>query len=384
MNDVVAKTPMGSLTIPKRFANVKGVNDDLMKGVAVSFPILSIASKQWTVRWKGESRVITLSPPHEDIAAPYVDIVILKAQEDMSRVYYKSQYAGGHERPDCWSSNGIKPDSSVITPVHPVCGTCPMSAWASGATPISPKAQACAQRRRTVVLPYQDDIANEAEGGPMLLSVPPASITNQRKYGQDLKELVLPDGTKDIPYYAIVTRLSFESKDLKGQPIKFPKIKFDYLRTAEGDPIFITDEQADVVDAMRDGEAVKQIFDSKMNIDGGEVEAPVGEGSSLVKGPAPKGANPVVPKAQGIPSKPTLVEQPAARPIKRDVIDTSINEAVAKPAAPPPSARAVNTEPKVMTPAREDEEADVDAEATTPTPGITSVFDDLMAKKLVE
>ena len=232
---------------------------------------------------------------------------------------------------DCWASNGVKPDDEVPNPINPVCGTCPMSAWGSGASAIAPKAQACQQRRRTVVVPFQNDLNNEAEGGPMLLSIPPGSLANQRKYGADLKELELPDGTKDIPYFAIVTRLSFESKDVKGQPIKFPKVKFDYLKTAEGHPIFITDEQADVVDALRDGPAVKQIFNSKMNIDGGEVEAPAdGEGGSQLKAPTPpKVAAAVTPKS-GIPAKPTPAPAPApapepapaARAVKRDVIDT--------------------------------------------------------------
>ena len=372
MNEVTTKAPMGALTLPKLFANAKGVNDDLMAGVAVSFPILSIASKQWTVRWKGEDRVITLPPPHEDIAAPYVDVVILNTQKDLSRVYYKSLYAGGHERPDCWSSNGVKPDDSVVTPVNPVCGSCPMSAWGSGATPIAPKAQACAQRRRTVVIPYQNDLSNEAEGGPMLLSVPPSSLGNQRKYGADLKEMVLPDGTKDIPYYAVISRLSFEKNDAKGQPIKFPRIKFDCLRNAEGRPIFITEDEAEVVVAMRDGPAVKAIFDSKMNIDGGEVEAN-SESGNVSQVTPPKAA---APKTQAIPPKPSLVEEPsraAARAVKRDVIDTSINDAIAKPAAPPPSARAVNTTPptpKAMAPAQEE---DTEAEATTSVEGMPTV-----------
>ena len=99
MNEVVVKAPTGSLTMPKRFAANKGVNDDLMAGVAVSFPILSIASKQWTVRWKGEERVVTLPPPHDDIAAPYVDVVILNTQKDLSRVYYKDAYGNQRNKP---------------------------------------------------------------------------------------------------------------------------------------------------------------------------------------------------------------------------------------------------------------------------------------------
>ena len=383
MNEVVAKAPTGSLTIPKRFAANKGVNDDLMAGVAVSFPILSIASKQWTVRWKGEERVVTLPPPHEDIAAPYVDVVILNTQKDLSRVFYKDPFGNQRNKPDCWASNGIKPDNEVPHPVNPVCATCPNAAWGSGASAIAPKAQACQQRRRTVVVPYQNDLTNEAEGGPMLLSVPPASLANQRKYGMELKDLELPDGTKDIPYYALVTRLSFEKTDQKGQPIKFPKVKFDFLKTAEGYPIFITDEQADVVDALRNGEAVKSIFNSKMNLDGGEVEGHESDGSQLKAPPkpaaavTPKSGIPPAPAAAASPPPPPPPRPPAATAVKRDVIDTSINEAVAAPAAAPPSARAVKTAAPPLI-----EEAEPDAEAMANVAGVTEVFDKLMARNL--
>ena len=293
--------------------------------------------------------------------------------------------ADQRNRPDCWASNGVKPDDEVPHPVSPVCATCPNSAWGSGASAIAPKAQACQQRRRTVIVPYQNDLTNEAEGGPMLLSIPPASLSNQRKYGQDLKELVLPDGTKDIPYFAVITRLSFEKTDLKGQPIKFPKVKFAYKCDDEGRPIFVNDADADVIEALREGEAVKAIFGSRMNIDGGEVEAPGGESESLIqKGPAPKAAAAVAPK-QGIPPAPEVKPIPPKPIPEAPRATATISEAVNNPAERPPSARAVNTAPppkpeiKAVPPAVDE---DVDAEAIAPIPGEAAVFANLMSQSL--
>ena len=362
MNQMVSKTPTGSLSVPKLFAKSKGANDALMSGVAVSFPILSIASKQWTVRWKGEERVVTLPPPHDEIAAPWVDVVVLNAQKELSRVYYKDPFGNQRNKPDCWASDGAKPDADVPEPINPVCATCPMSAWGSGGSAIAPKAQACQQRRRLAVVPYTDDLTNEAEGGPMLLSVPPGSLANQRKYGVDLKELELPDGTKDIPYFAIITRLSFEQKDLKGQPIKFPKIKFDYRRDAEGNPLFITDEEAEVVMAIKDGEAVNQIFNSRISVDGGEVaDGPHVEGTAQVARMVPKGADPRTPK--------DAPKAPAPKPVGGHPV--GIGESVKNPAAPPPSQRTI----KVA------EATDEDAEAKSDL-GEADVFDELMKKPL--
>jgi len=84
-------------------------------------------------------------------AAHAVQVVILKAQKELSRTYYATGYVEGvNNPPDCWSSDGVRPDETVANPVNPVCATCPCDAWGSGATPAAPKAKACQQRRRTV------------------------------------------------------------------------------------------------------------------------------------------------------------------------------------------------------------------------------------------
>ena len=137
MNQVVQKPPSGPITISNRWANVPKDNADLSAGVALSFPILAIGTNQWVVRWKGEDRLVTI--PNTEYPAPYVDVVLIKAQAQMSRVFYaplpggQSSYVQGQrgKKPDCWSSNGIKPDETVVNPVNPVCATCVNDAWGS-------------------------------------------------------------------------------------------------------------------------------------------------------------------------------------------------------------------------------------------------------------
>ena len=182
MANDVTPTRAGSVTRSRIFDKLRGINDALSAGVAISFPILSIGPNQWTVRFRGEERIITV-PGHDNINQPFVDVVILDVQKDMSRVFYKDPYGGQRNRPDCWSSNGIKPDAEVANPINPICATCHNAAWGSGATPAAPKAQACQQRRRTVLVPYGDDLTNAEEGGPMLLSVPPGSLKPSMSHG---------------------------------------------------------------------------------------------------------------------------------------------------------------------------------------------------------
>ena len=384
MNQVVPKAPTGPVAISNRWANVPRDNADLSTGVALSFPILAIGTNQWVVRWKGEDRLVTI--PGTEYPAPYVDVVILKAQKEMSRVFYESGYVQGvrGKKPDCWSSDGVKPDELVVTPVNPICATCPNSAWGSGASPAAPKAQACQQRRRSVVVPYASgiDLTNEAEGGPMLLSVPPGSLTNLVRYSEMLNAMELADGSRGVPYQAVVTRLSYEPL------LKFSKVQFQYLKSLD-------DDESDVIYGLQSAEAVGRILNSKINVDGGEVDHPGAEGggTSQVSAP-PKVAPSVPPKTQAAPAQavprsaapPAPPAQTAPRATAPRVGGhpiqpaTGIAEAVAKPAAPPASTRTVATAPKKVVVATDDETVD---ETPPVEPGsvmdkLSVMFDDLM------
>ena len=350
----VTKTQTGQVAKSKLWDQVPVQNDDLMTGVALSFPILGIGTNQWVVRHKGEDRLVTI--PGTEYPAPFVDVVVVKAQKEMSRVFYASGYVQGvrGRKPDCWSSNGVKPDETVADPVNPICATCPNAQWGSGGNAAAPKAQACQQRRRTVVVPYAPgiDLTNEAEGGPMLFSLPPGSLTNLVRYGEELNGL-------GLPYAAVVTRLSYEPL------LKYSKVQFNYQKSLD-------DAESEVIISMLDSEVVKRILNSKINVDGPEVDAP--------DAPTPKAEAPA-PAAKTAPPKAAIPEQPKA-PAKASApapkpggfaVVKGITEAVAKPAAPPPSTRPVVT--AAPEPQRE-EEAD-EAEGAVPD-DMTTMFDKII------
>jgi hypothetical protein len=337
------------------------------------------------VRWKGEDRIVPV-PGHPDIPSPWVDVVIIEVQKDMSRVYYTPAPGGGssyvqgqRSKPACWSSNGVRPDDAVPQPVNPVCGTCPKDAWKSGGSPAAPNAKACQQRRRTVLVPYSDDLSNAAEGGPMLLSVPPGSLTNQAAYRELLDE-VEDGGKRGLPYFAVITRLSYEQKDAKGQSVKYPKIKFDYIRQDDGRPYYLNDEEAEQIVAMRGSAAVKRILDSNIRDDGPDTDGADGEGSEGGGGGvrAPKPAIPAAPPPPPPPPRATPPTQ-QSKPVGGHAV-TGITEAVNKPATPPPSTRTVATKPKLVPPpVVEDDDSESEAEAHAPLPD-ASMFDKLMGE----
>jgi hypothetical protein len=302
---------------------------------------------------------------------PDVQVVILRGQKGLSRTYYPpgSFVEDQNQRPLCWSSDGIRPDETVAEPFSATCATCPNAAWGSGASPVAPKAQACQQRRRTVIVPYGPDLTNEDGGGPVLLSVPPGSLVNQQAYGQWLKD-------NSLKYVGCVTQLSFDPDKA------FPKIEFGYIKP-------LTDDEVRVILGTRNNEQIERILNSKINVDGPEVmDGPVQESASAGgdSGAAPpKPAAPVHRQtqqrapAQAAPASASAVNPPtdaakaalaraaAAKantqaaqapkpaapapnpnpPSKRmggfSVAGGTIADAVAKPATPPPSARAVNS-----------------------------------------
>jgi hypothetical protein len=307
----------------KLFDQLPAEWDDLTANVSIGFPILGIKGGKWHYRFKGEDQILMDATGR--FPTPAVQVVILKAQKELSRTYYQSGYVEGvNAQPDCWSSDGVAPDNSVANPVNPVCATCPCDAWGSGATPAAPKAKACQQRRRTVVVPYSEDLTNEMGGGPILLSVPPGSLTNQVTYGNMLRD-------NRIHYAGVVTELSFT----QDPNIAFPKIEFNYVGS-------LTDAEAQVIIGMRDHEQVDRILVSKMIP--AEMEATAPQETS-----APQPAQQAAPRPAAAPQpqraapRPSVVRppvQPAAPPQQ-----PAPQQQAAPPPPPPPVQQAAPPSP---------------------------------------
>ena len=270
--------------------------DDLTANVSIGFPILGIKGGKWHYRFHGEDEI--LMDAQGRFPTPAVQVVILKAQQTLSRTYYVNGYVEGvNNPPDCWSSDGVRPDETVASPINPVCATCPCDAWGSGATPAAPKAKACQQRRRTVVVPYSTDLTNEMGGGPILLAVPPGSLTNQVAYGNMLRD-------NRIHYAGIVTELSF-SEDPN---IAFPKIEFNYVQS-------LSDDEARTIIQMRAHEQVDRILNTKM-VPAEMDAAPPAEGQAAPPqaqpAPAPRPAATAQARAPApaAPPRPSVVRAP--------------------------------------------------------------------------
>lgn len=190
--------------------------DDLSQGVSSGFPLISIRGAKWRLVQGGEESPIR-DPQTQDLA-PSIKVVLMRANANMSKVFYAGQFVEGSDSPpDCSSGDGIAPYADSPKVQSDKCATCKNNVWGSKVSPSGAKIKACADVRRMAILPAED-----LDFSPILLRVPGASLSDLAAYGKALKQ-------RHIPYAAVVTKLAFDAD------AAYPKITFTFDRvlTAE-------------------------------------------------------------------------------------------------------------------------------------------------------
>ena len=191
MGDII---PFDSKELPAYLNNVDVQGEDLTSGVSAGFPFLSIKGKVFTVV-RDDERTIVTNPDDPDSPASSIQVVLIKASRNISKVYYDHEYEeGSQEKPTCTSVDGEKPDADCQDPQSKTCAACPHNVWGSGR---NGKGKACADVRRVAVAP------SGQLNDPMLLRVPPASLRPLAEYGSMLTK-------RGLPYNAVVTKLRFD------------------------------------------------------------------------------------------------------------------------------------------------------------------------------
>ncbi len=209
-----------------------GVNDDLTQGVGMGFAHLSIKGKVFHIH---DGDDVELQTNEMNMPAQYMDLVLIKAARNMSKVYYIKNFTEGSEdKPDCYSNDGIVPDPASPAKQAPACAGCQWNQWGSRTSAdFDSKGKACQDARRMAVSTIQDiDL-------PMLLRVPPVTLKELAGYGNMLAK-------RGVPYQAVVSRVYFDSS------VAYPKLMFQAVR-------FLTNEEAVKVKELMDDELVNQI-----------------------------------------------------------------------------------------------------------------------------
>ena len=279
--------------IAARMQVAKVANNALSNGVSVGFPVLSIKGKVWHLQRDGERKLITL-PNLPDVPTPVLEVVIVKANPHISKVYYPNGFTeGSDEKPACFSNDGIKPDASVQQPQCGQCATCPRNAWGSKITDNGTKGKECSDSRRIAVA------SRERLDDPILLRVPAGSLKELSAYGKVL-------GDRGVNYTDVVTRMSFDNN------VAHQKLMFK--PTA-----FLNPDEIAKVEAAANGDVAEAIL--------GTSESELGEQPAPAAAPAQAEA-----PAPAEQAKPTRTRT-AAKPAVSAPVETFV-----APSAPEPTA----------------------------------------------
>lgn len=294
MNAVVKSELTG---LPAALASVFGDSakeslGDLTAGVMAGFPTISYRGKVWRIRKGGEE---TNYVDANGDAVQSLEFILAKANPVFAKVYYKAAFEeGATGKPDCWSADGVKPDSNVLEPVCKTCAACPNNEWGSRISETGKKGKLCADRRRVAVVGPADLANNGVECEKFLLHIPAGSLKGLSEYAEKVLK------PKSIPYYAVVTRIGFDPAQAH------PCLTFRATR-------YLSEPEARAILEIRDGDEVARILQESHEFDGAAAEAAAAvEGIAGTMPSVMTGANPVADVA--VSPKAATQVAPAAAP----------------------------------------------------------------------
>ena len=185
--------------LSKVFAN-QPIEDEFSAGLTAGFARISISGKEWSVVHRGVKK----REEREDGtgAKSSLEIIVIKASTAVGKQYYAKGFdPDNREAPDCSSTNGIVPDAGSKDKQSNTCAGCKHAIWGARITDAGKEAKACTDQRLVAVVPA-GDIENEIYGGPMLLKIPPASLTGAADFVKKLTQM-------GYPMHGIVVRVGF-------------------------------------------------------------------------------------------------------------------------------------------------------------------------------
>lgn len=171
-------------------------NDLVGNSAGGGFPVISIKGKVFHIQ-RADERVL-VTKPGEDDPASSIEVVIVRANPDRSKVYYATGYQEGETlKPTCYSNSGVAPEADAQEPQAKKCAVCVHNQWGSRTTDSGGKGKACSDSRRLAVATL------DAPADPMLLRVPAASMRALEEFGKQL-------AARGVPAQAVVTKIGFD------------------------------------------------------------------------------------------------------------------------------------------------------------------------------
>jgi len=240
----------------------------------------------------------------------FLDVVIVKAAAKVARIFYMNKYdpEAAAAAPNCWSTDGDKPDAGVKEPQSKTCASCPQNVAGSG----NGQSRACRYQQRLAVV-----LANDIEGSDVMQLPLPATSIFGKSEGDNhpLQAYARWLVAQSVDPATVVTRMKFDTK------AEAPKLHFKAMRWLTDDEYAIAAEKG------KSPEAINAVALNVSAVDGVKPldlagskpkAAPVVEEEEEAPAPAPKKAA----KAK--------VEEPAEEPA-----EPAVRKAEAKPSAVP-------------------------------------------------
>jgi hypothetical protein len=226
-------------------ARQPGEMSELGGGITGGFGVIGYKGKAWHIKYNGEDTILKDVDPRTGMETnrSYIELVIIKATNHLTKTWYEQAYVeGSNAPPDCASSNGITPDLASPKRQSDLCATCKWNQFGSRVSADgNGRGKACQDTKRLAVVPAQD-LENEANGGPMLLRIPPASLRNL----QNFAGLMDRNG---YPFWAVAVYLYFEGDEA------YPQINFKPSRP-------LSDDGVALIQRLRDDERVQRILNT--------------------------------------------------------------------------------------------------------------------------
>lgn len=169
-------------------------NEDAAAGISTGFPPqVKLAGGKFALQDGNGDK--TPYPQAKLIPGPdgnvYLPVVVLRAKKDLQKKWYASAYnpnATEFKAPDCFSTDGVRPDASVGTPQCDVCANCPLNAFGSGKDQNgnATKGKACSDSKILAVFVPGFGIHE--------FDIPPGSLKNWGLYVKQLTSAGIPVG----------------------------------------------------------------------------------------------------------------------------------------------------------------------------------------------
>jgi len=233
MSDMVA---IKSSKLPAHLQGKKKAANVFAAAVSAGgFPVVSIKGKVFHIQ-RGDERTLVTKPDADDEPAAALEVVILSANPNKSKVYYESGYEQGSvAKPTCYSNDGTAPAADAESPQSNKCAVCPHNQWGSRITDNGGKGKACGDSMRLCIAPA--GMVND----PMLLRVPAATLKTLGQYGAQLAK-------RGVEPQHVITRIGFDHS------VAHPALTFKAVR-------FVDAEELDEVETtlVEEAETIGQI-----------------------------------------------------------------------------------------------------------------------------